>query len=145
MRREARRKLPVVTPGRRRATAVILLAGLLLAVGSEALASDPVRLDCGPRSFRVVPGEPMRLELTVRAVSADPITWHVPSQPQLKLRAIEKFPVRRTDDGVVVHRRVLVWQALEPGTVKLKALAIETRRSKWLFPEVLITVRDPGP
>ena len=144
MRREARRKLPIVAL-HRRPTAVVLLTGLLLAVGSESVASDQVRLECAPRSFRVVPGEPMRLELTVRAVSADPITWNVPSLPRLKLRAVEKFPVHRTDDGVVIHRRVLVWQALEPGTVKLKALSIETRRSKWMFPEVSITVRDPGP
>ena len=37
MRREARRKLPIVAL-HRRPTAVVLLTGLLLAVGSEALA-----------------------------------------------------------------------------------------------------------
>ncbi len=66
-------------------------------------------------------------------------------EPLLKLRAIEKLPVRRTRDGVIVHKRVVVWQALEPGTVKIKTLSVETKGQKLLFPEITITVRDPGP
>ena len=110
-----------------------------------APAKEQVRLECTPDTFRVVPGEPMRLELTVRSDSAARFRWHVPNDPMLKLRAIEKLPVRRTPKGVIVHKRVVVWQALQPGVVKIDKLSVETKRRKILFPEVTITVRDPGP
>jgi hypothetical protein len=87
----------------------------------------------------------MRLELTVRADSAASIRLHVPGNPLLKLRALEKLPVRQTPEGVIVHKRVVVWQALEPGLVKVDKLSVETKGRKLLFPEVTITVRDPGP
>ena len=66
------------------------------------MAYDNVRLQCTPRTFRVVPGEPIRLELTVRADSAAPIRLFVPDDPRLKLRALEKLPVRLTRDGCFV-------------------------------------------
>ncbi len=113
-------------------------------VSPTSATPQSVRLDCTPRSFRVVPGEPMRLELTVRADSAASIRLHVPGTPSLKLRAVEKLPVRRTPEGVIIHKRVVVWQALEPGSVKMDKLSVETKGRKLLFPEVTITVRDPG-
>ena len=109
------------------------------------VAQERVRPECTPRTFRVVPGEPMRLELTVRADSAASIRLHVPGHPSLKLRAFEKLPVRRTPEGVIVHKRVVVWQALEPGLVKIDKLSVETRGRRLLFPEITIAVRDPGP
>ncbi|NLX98691.1 MAG: hypothetical protein GXY83_21230 [Rhodopirellula sp.] len=119
---------------------------LLSALFAPATAADDrVHLDCTPRTFQVVPGEPMRLELTVQANSAVTIRLHVPDDPRLKVRAIEKLPVQLTREGVVVQRRVVVWQALEPGTFKLKNLSVETSGQKLLLPEVTITVRDPGP
>ena len=87
----------------------------------------------------------MRVELAVRADLADPIRLHVPAKPSLVLRAVEKMPVRRTKEGVIVHRRVVIWQALEPGAVKMDAISVETDRRKLLFPEITITVSDPGP
>ena len=59
--------------------------------------------------------------------------------------AVEKLPVQRTTEGVIVHQRVVIWQALEPGAVKMKAISVETRGRKLLFPEITITVSDPGP
>ncbi len=120
---------------------VVVLAGFAPA----APATDGVRLDCAPRTFDVVPGQPMRLELTVQADSAAPIRVHIPGDRRLKLRAVEKLPLRRTPEGVIVHRRIVVWQGLEPGTITMKALSVETQGRKLLFPEVTITVRDPGP
>jgi len=116
----------------------------MLLFAPATVAADNVRLQCTPRKFHVVPGEPMRLELTVRADSAASVRLHVPGNPSLKLRAVERLPVRRTADGVIVHRRVVVWQALEPGVVKIDTLSVETKGRKLLFPEVAITVRDPG-
>lgn len=125
--------------------AVLALLALTCDVARATAAEKSVRLDCTPRTFRVVPGEPMRLELTVRADSAASIHLHVPGDPMLKLRAVEKLPVRRTPEGVIVHQRVVVWQALEPGLVKMDKLSVETKGQKLLFPSVTITVRDPGP
>jgi hypothetical protein len=131
--------------GRSDTLASPLLLTLLFVIAPATMAEDNVRLECSPRTFRVVPGEPMRLELTVRADSAVPIRVHVPGEPLLKLRAFEKLPLRRTRDGVIVHKRAVVWQALEPGLVKIKTLSVETKGQKLLFPEITITVRDPGP
>ncbi len=91
-----------------------------------------------------MPGQPVRLELTVQARTAAPIRLHVPADPLLVLRAVEKLPVQRTPEGVIVHKRVIIWQAVEPGTVKMNAISVETQGRKRLFPEVTITVSDPG-
>jgi len=130
--------------GRSGTLASFLLLALLLVLAPATMTEESVRLECTPCTFRVVPGEPMRLELTVRADAAASIRLHVPGDPLLKLRAVEKLPVRRTPEGVIVHKRVVVWQALEPGSVKIDKLSVETKGRKLLFPEVTITVRDPG-
>lgn len=124
---------------------VLVLLLLALVFAPAMAAEERVRLECTPRNFQVVPGEPMQLELAIRADSAASIRLHVPGDPSLKLRAVEKLPVRRTPEGVIVYRRVVVWQALEPGLIKIDGLSVETRGQKLLFPEVTITVRDPGP
>jgi hypothetical protein len=128
----------------RGALLVLLLLPLILAP-TTAADKETVRLECTPRTFHVVPGEPIRLELTVRANSAASLRLHIPGNPLLKLRAVEKLPIRQTPQGVIVHKRVLLWQAFEPGAVKLNRLSVETKKRKLLFPEVTITVRDPGP
>lgn len=125
--------------------ALIALCVLTAVVVAESTLEEKVRLQCTPRTFQVVPGEPMRLELTVRSDSATPIRLHVPGDPLLKLRAIEKLPVRRTREGEIVQKRIVVWQGLEPGTVAVKNLSVETGAQTLLFPQVTITVRDPGP
>ena len=124
--------------------ALLVLLVLTFVFAPTALAEEKVRLECAPRTFRVVPGEPVRLEVTVRANSAEAIRLHLPGDPLLKMRALEKLPVRQTPEGVIVHKRVVVWQALKPGLVKVDKLSVETKGRKLLFPEVTITVRDPG-
>jgi hypothetical protein len=129
----------------RNSAALLALLPLLFACTPTAMAEEHVRLTCAPRTFCVVPGEPVRLELTVEADSAAAVRLHVPADPLLQLRAVEKRPVRRTGEGIVVHQRVVIWQALEPGTVKMNAISVETQGRKRLFPEITITVSDPGP
>ncbi len=129
--------------GNRRTCALLVLLPLLFAPAT--MAQENVRLASEPRTVQVLPGEPVRLELTVQADSAAPVRWHVPADPLLVLRAVEKLPVQRTKEGVIVHKRVVIWQALEPGVVKMKAISVETRGRKLLFPEITITVSDPGP
>ena len=128
-----------------RPSLVCLLLVLSLVTVSGATAEEEMRLQCKPRVVQVVPGEPIRLELTVAADSTDPIRLQVPRHPLLKLRALEKSPVQRTKGGAIVHKRVIVWQGLEPGKTKITSLSIETKEKKLFFPEVTITVRDPGP
>ena len=124
--------------------ALWVLPPLLLLFAPATFAEERIHLECEPRTFDVVPGEPMRLELTVKAKSAASIRLHVPADPLLLLRAVEKLPVQRTEDGVIVHRRVVLWQALEPGVVRMNDISIETQKQKRLFPEVTITVNDPS-
>ena len=81
----------------------------------------------------------------MRSDSAASIRLHVPGDPSLKLRAIEKLPVRRTPKGIILQQRVVIWQALEPGVVKVDQLSIEARGQKLRFPEVTIIVRDTRP
>lgn len=107
------------------------------------MAEEDVQLACAPRSFRVLPGEPARVELKIQTRSAAPVRLHVPEHSLLMLRAVEKFPVQRTREGAVVHKRVLIWQALEPGTAKVTGLSVETPGGKRMFPEIEITVRAP--
>ncbi|MFZ5829207.1 MAG: hypothetical protein ACOY3P_03930 [Planctomycetota bacterium] len=123
-----------------------LLGFLCLFGGAMAWAVEAdVRLGCTPRTFRVLPGEPVRLELCVVARSGAPVRLQVPADPRLVLRAVEKLPVERNREGAIVHRRVVIWQALEPGEVKIDALSVETQGRTLRFPEITITVRDPGP
>jgi len=124
---------------------LFLLPAPLVAGAAAPTPTDHVRLDCTPRRFHVVPGEPVRLELIVQADSPAPLRWHVPANPSLKVRALEELPVRRTPNGLIVQRRVVIWQGLEPGTLRIKNLAVETGGSKLAFPEVTIIIRNPGP
>ena len=122
-----------------------LLILLATAVVPAVASGEDVRVACTPRAFRVVPGEPMRLELTVRSDSAVSLRLHVPGNPLLKLRAVEKLPVRQTPEGAIVYKRVVVWQALQPGVITMTDVSVETKKRKHIFPKVTINVRDPGP
>jgi hypothetical protein len=122
-----------------------VLLPLLLLFTPLTMAQENVRLACEPRTVAVVPGEPVRVEFTVQSASAAPVRVHIPADPLLVLRAVEKLPVRRTTEGVIIHKRVVIWQALEPGAVALRAISVETQGRKRLFPEITITVSDPGP
>ncbi|NQU69473.1 MAG: hypothetical protein HQ514_02920 [Rhodospirillales bacterium] len=146
MKREAKSLLKKCVPLLRRSSAVsLVLLPLLLLFVPVTMAQENVRLACAPRTFQVMPGEPMRLELTVQADTAAPIRLHIPADPLLVLRAVEKLPVQRTNEGVIVHRCVVIWQALEPGAVKISAISVKTQGRKRRFPEISITVSDPGP
>jgi len=121
-----------------------VLLALLLLFAPVMMAQGGIQPACEPRAVRVVPGEPVRVELTVRTDSAAPVRIHIPADPLLVLRAVEKLPVQRTKEGVIVHKRIVIWQALEPGSVKMDAITVETQGQKLLFPEITITVTDPG-
>ena len=56
----------------------VVLRSLLLLIAPKTLAQEDIRLACEPRTFQVVPGQPVRLELNVKARTAVPIRLHVP-------------------------------------------------------------------
>lgn len=125
-------------------TSFVSLLLLLLVRTSATSAGETVRLSLQPRAVQVLPGEPVRVELTVQADSAAPVRLQVPADPRLMLRAVEKLPVQQTDEGVIVHRRVIVWQALEPGVIRAQTITLEAGGRKLRFPAMTITVSDPG-
>lgn len=139
------RRICVRRHGDSRRFGVFLVLTLLVGLASNALADDDLCVNCQPRVFEVVPGQPVRLELTLEVDAAVTTCWHVPKVSMLKLRAIEKLPVRKNQAGTIVYRRILVWQALQPGEFKLASLSVTAGEQELLFPEVIITVRDPGP
>lgn len=124
---------------------LLLLPLLLFFLAQVAMARESVQLSIEPRTVQVVPGEPVWVELTVQADSAAPVRIHIPADPLLLLRAVEKLPVRRNQEGVIVHKRIVIWQALEPGALKMHTISAETGGRKLRFPEITITVNDPGP
>lgn len=118
---------------------LLVLAVALTADGQRA--DEPSRV---PREVEVLPGEPIRVLVSARSNSAANIRFHIPPHASLKLRALEKLPVQRSAEGGVVYRRMIVWQALEPGVFKINGLSVETKGRKLPFPVVVVNVRDPG-
>ena len=128
----------------RRAASSALTLTLLVFAPAVMLADDVV-LECQPRTFDVLPGEPIRSTLTVRSPSAAAFRLHVPGHPLLKLRATEKWPVKRDPTGTIIYKWIVVWQGLEPGTATVSDLSVKTKKQTRRFPKVTITIRDPGP
>ena len=122
----------------------ILALLLLFPTAAIAQEQEKISLTCTPQTFHVLPGEPIQVELTVRTDAALPVRFHFPANPLLVLRAKEKQPIERTAQGDVIHRRVVIWQAVEPGTVKMNNISVEIQGRKLLFPEITITVSDPS-
>jgi len=118
-------------------------AGFLLFLAIPVLAlrgSEPPVLRCEPQSLAGVPGEPLKVRLTVESRSAAPVILHIPESPLLTLRAVEKFPLRLLKEKTIVQERIVIWQGLEAGTVTLDNLSAEIERTRFSFPPVKITV-----
>lgn len=113
----------------------------LLLLGGISLAGEPV-LTLDPRVLRGVPGEPLQIELTIETADTLPVRLLVPSISNLTVRTVERIPIRRTDDGRFVQKRVVIWQGLEAGSTTLTNLLAETSAGRFAFPSVKITV-DP--
>lgn len=109
-----------------------------------ALAGEPV-LTVEPRELRGVPGEPLRIELTVETADAVPVRLRIPAVSNLLVRTAERVPIRRTESGRFVHQRIVIWQGLEAETVTLTNLVAETSSGRLAFPEVRITVEAVEP
>jgi len=105
-----------------------------------ALAGDQTVLKCEPPAIRGVPGEPLRVSLTVESPSASQVLIHIPEIPFLSLRAVEKIPVRLSGRGTVIHERIVIWQGLEAGRISLGNLTADIDGKSHAFPPIEITV-----
>lgn len=98
-----------------------------LCAGS-ALAGESV-LTVEPRELRGIPGEPLQLKLTVETDHAVPIQLHIPPVSNLVLRSVEKVPIRRTEKGRYVQKRIVIWQGIEAGSMQLSGLTVVFRNA----------------
>jgi hypothetical protein len=98
------------------------IAGLILFAGL-VLAGEPV-LTCTPQELRGIPGEPLQVELAVETDRAVPIKLQIPAVSNLVLRSIEKIPIRRTENGTYIQKRIVIWQGVEAGSVTLTNLSL---------------------
>ena len=92
-------------------------------VALSSFAAEPV-ITCEPRELRGVPGEPLRLEITVEADRAAPVQLQIPAVSNLFLRTVEKIPIQRTETGHYIQKRVIIWQGLEAGSTTLTNLTV---------------------
>jgi len=109
-----------------------------------ALAGEPL-LTCTPQTLRGVPGEPLRIELTVETERAAPVQLRVPAVSNLVLRAVEKVPVRRTKAGTFVQKRIVIWQGTEAGSITLTNLTAVFQGLEKNFPMIGITIDAAEP
>ena len=109
-----------------------------------SLAAEPL-LSVEPRDLHGVPGEPMQMVLTVETADAAPVRLRVPAVSNLMVRAVERIPIRRTEDGRFVHKRIVIWQGVEAGSITLTNLTVEAGSGPLVFPDVRITVKAVEP
>jgi hypothetical protein len=98
-------------------TAILFLGLSVLSV------AEPV-ITCTPRQLRGLPGEPLRLEISVRTDRAVPIQLRIPHIDLLHLNTVEKTPVQRTKEGRYIRKRTVIWQGLEPGQIAITNLTV---------------------
>ena len=92
-------------------------------IALSSFAAEPV-ITCEPCELRGVPGEPLRLEITVEADRAAPIQLRIPAISNLFLRIVEKIPIQRTKEGRYIQKRIVIWQGLEAGSTTLTNLTV---------------------
>jgi ribosomal protein L11 len=91
---------------------------------SSGLANDAVMLKCDPQVLHGLPGEPLRVELTVETERATAIQLRIPAVSNLVLRTVEKVPIQRTATGRFVQKRIIIWQGIEAGSTTLTNLTV---------------------
>ncbi len=112
----------------------------------NALAGEPV-LTIEPHALHGVPGEPLRVELSVETSTVTPVRMRIPETSNLVMMVVEKIPVRRTQTGTFVQKRIVIWQGIEAGQTVLTNLTAEIDGAPHLFPAIGITVDavEPAP
>lgn len=112
---------------------------VILSFAATALAGEPV-LTASPRELRGLPGEPLRVELTVVTPDAQPMHLSVPATSNLVVRTVEKNPIQRTADGRFVQKYTVFWQGTASGRITLTNLTAVFRDKNAVFPTIGITI-----
>lgn len=101
----------------------LLLSFIVALLAGTTRAGEPV-LTVEPRELHGLPGEPLQVELTIETDHVTPIQLRIPAVSNLVLRTVEKIPIRRTDDGCYIQKRIVIWQGIEAGSVTLTNLTV---------------------
>jgi hypothetical protein len=103
------------------------------------------KLTCTPQTLRGIPGEPLKVELTVETDRVQPIQLMVPPASNLALRTVEKIPIQRTSEGRYIQKRIVIWQGIEAGSTSLTNLAVQAGSETYNFPTLGITIDTVQP
>jgi len=103
---------------------------IFLGVFAGICLADEPTIICEPRELRGMPGEPLRLMLTIETDRITPFRVRIPAVRNLFLRAVEKIPVQRNDKGRYLQQRVILWQGIESGQSSITNLVVEFQSSK---------------
>lgn len=136
----------------------LLLSFTVALLTGTTLAGKPV-LTVEPRELRGLPGEPLQIELTIETDHVTPIQLRIPVVSNLVLRTVEKIPIRRTDEGRYIQKRIVIWQGVEAGSITLTNLTAlfqglehfvpnigkEKPVATQLLPSIGITINDITP
>lgn len=102
--------------------------------------AGPPRLAVTPQELSGIPGQPLRVELTVETDRAEPVQLKIPAVSNLVLRAVEKVPIQRTKAGTYVQKRIVIWQGVEAGSATVTNLTAVFQTLENVFPNIGITV-----
>jgi len=119
----------------------ITVLTVLLALAAAA----QVKLTMEPCTLSGMPGEALRIELTLESEGAQSVVLRVPQASNLVLRAVEKYPVARTREGRFVYKRRLLLQGVEAGVTVMTNLLFEVGGEAHCFAPLTIEVRKVTP
>lgn len=115
-----------------------------LLYSAVAAAAEP-QLTAVPHELKGVPGEPLQVELTIETDRAVPVQLKIPSISNLVVRAVEKVPIQRTENGRYLRKRILIWQGTESGRVSLTNLTVAVNAEEFVFPTIRIEITEIEP
>lgn len=118
---------------------------LFCILSAATLAAGETVLTVEPQTLSGIPGEPLRVELTVETGHAAPVQVRIPSVSNLVLRTVEKIPIQRTKTGAYVQKRIIIWQGTEAGTVTLTNMTAVFQGLEETFPNLGITINPVEP
>ena len=98
------------------------------------------KLSVRPDRSSGLPGELQQIDLTIEMDSPRKAVLRVPHSSNLVLRAVERYPVTRSLDGLYLQKRQLVFQGVEPGMTVFTNLLVEAGNKVICFPLLTVEV-----
>ena len=99
----------------------LILSAFILA-GTSWAGEPTIRRE--PSQLRGIPGEPLKLVITVETDRATPIQLRIPSIQHLILRTVEKTPIQRTATGRYIQERTILGQGIEAGSTTVTNVTV---------------------